>query len=170
MAVRLLDQSTAPTTVNNTTAETVLTSMTAPANTLSNGGGMRMSVAGTITNSTATGGTVVLRAKAAVSGSTTTILESSGIAVSTSTKGRTWAAEVVMFGQQPSVQHNWGGLVVSSPSTMTLPPSSFEAVGRSTGGLDETVQITMSMWAQMSTTSTGFTVTRQAALLEGLGA
>ena len=74
-----------------------------------------------------------------------------------------------MYGQQPGVQYASGMVQLSVPGSGSLLPTTFEAVGRSTAGFDETVQFTMSLTAQLDTASTDVSVTRHFALLEVLG-
>ena len=128
MSVRLIDQSSASTTFSDSTTETTVASLTAPANSLANGGALRFLVSGSL--SAVSTGTVTWRMKGSVSGSTVTLLATSGVAVSTSTDSRTWEAAAVLYGQQTGVQYASGGVRLSSPGSGTLLPTTFESVGR----------------------------------------
>lgn len=170
MVVKRLDDSSSALSVTNTTTETTLATLTVPVNTLSSTGGVRLTCGGTIANSATTNGTVTFRVKLtdATTAPTQTIFATSGLVCSTSTSPRRWTLETITLGKQPLVQHNWGVLHLSDPSAQTLSPLSETLVGYSTSSRDETDQISMTVTAQLSAASTGFTATRSAAFLEGI--
>lgn len=165
MSVRLIDETSGVTSYTSSTAATTIASLVAPANSLSNGGAVRFQAGGTVLAPST--GTLVLTLKGAVAGSTSTLLATTGITLSTSTSPRSWEVAGVLYGQQPGQQHALGAVRVSAPSTGTLAPTSYESVGRSTAGFDETLQYTMSLVSQVS--STEITVTRHVGLLETMG-
>lgn len=165
MSVRLIDQTTGVLTYTSSTAATTVASLVAPANSLANGGAVRFQAGGTVLSTGYQSLTFTL--KGSVAGSTSTLLTTTGIPLSSSTSPRSWEVTGVVYGQQPSAQHTLGAVQVSTPSTGTLKPVSYESVGRSTAGLDESLQFTMSLVSQVS--STEVTVTRHVGLLEAMG-
>ena len=85
MSVRLIDQTSGSTSYSNSTAETEIVSLTAPANSLANGGALRFLASGSVvSDSTGVTPTVTWRVKGMASGSTsaTTLLATSGVSVS----------------------------------------------------------------------------------------
>ena len=168
MASQKIDGNSTAIEVINSASETTVASVTVPALTIRSQGMTRLSAAGTVTNTTDTGGGVTFRVKAAVTGSTSTVLATTAVACSTSGESRKWVLEEWMFGNDANTQTHWGQFDLSAASTGTLPPSTFSGNGYSTGGLDETVEITLSVTAQMSVGSTGFSVVRESAVLEAV--
>ena len=168
MASQKVDENSTAISVTNSAAETTIATLAVPALTIRSEGATRLSAAGTVSNSLVAAGTVTFRLKASVTGSTSTVLATSGIVCSTSTSSRKWALDEIMFGNDTNVQTHWGGLDVSAASAGTLPPSTFSSVGYSTSGLAETEIITLRLTAQMSAASTGFSVVRESAVLEAI--
>lgn len=167
MASQKVDENSTALTVTNSASETTVATLTVPALTIRNQGATRLSAMGTVTNSTDTGGAVTFRLKAS-DGTSTTVLATTAVACSTSANQRTWTLDEIMLGNDSNVQTHWGEFDLSAASTGTLPPSTFTGVGSSTSGLDETAQITLTVTAQMSVGSTGFSVTRESAILEAV--
>jgi len=168
MASQKIDGNSTAIEVINSASETVVATLTVPALTIRSEGMTRLSAAGTVTNTTDTGGTVTFRVKASVVGSTSTVLATTAVACSTSGDPRKWVLEEWMFGNDTNTQTHWGQFDLSAASTGTLPPSTFSGNGYSTSGLDETVAITLDITAQMSVGSTGFSLTRESAVLEAV--
>jgi hypothetical protein len=168
VVMRLLDGNSTAVSANDTNAETTIANVSIPALALSSTGGVRLTASGTIANSGVAGGTVTFRVKLTDESATQTVLATSGIVCSTSTSLRRWVLESIVMGSQPTVQKAWGFLQVSQPSANTFAPVSAQVVGYSGASRDETDQISMTVTAQPSAASLNFTVTRQAAYLEGL--
>ena len=167
VTVRKVDANSTAQTVTNSTSETTVASLTLPALTLSSTGAARLSATGTVSKNTA--GNVTFRVKVADQSSTATVLATSAIAVGSSTAAHAWLLEALMLGKQPGVSRAWGLLDISAAGAgASLLPSTFSSVGFSTMGLDETEEWVVSVTAQMSAASTALSVTRQAALLEGM--
>jgi hypothetical protein len=167
MVVQVLDTNSTAITISNSPTETVIANVTIPALTLSSTGGVRLTAAGWVQNTAITGGTARWRVKID-DGTNQTVLATSSIDCSTSANLRRWQLEAIVMGKQPTYQRNWGFLNVSSPSTNTFSPLGTSVVGYSTSNRDETKQITMTITAQLSASSTGFSLAREAAFLEGL--
>ena len=168
VATRSIDTNSTATTVSNTTTETVVIDVDLPALTIRSKGATRLAAAGTIFNSAAASGTVTYRVKVDDGGGDTTVLATSGIVCSTSTGTRSWVLDAVMFGNGNSIQTHWGVYELSEASTGNMPPVATSVVGYSTSGIDETNAINMTVTAQMSAASTGFTVVRESAILEAV--
>ncbi len=167
VTVRKVDENSTAQTSINTTAEVTVSSLTLPALVLSSTGAARLSATGTINKNTA--GTVTFRIKVADQSSTDTVLATSGVTVDSSTDPHAWMIEALFLGKQPSVNRGWGIIdIASAGAGGTLKPSTFSAVGFSTMGLNEADAWTVSITAQMSAASTGFSVTRQVSVLEGV--
>lgn len=162
-----MDENSTATTISNSASQTTVASVDLPALSLSSTGAARLSATGTIDKNTA--GNVVFRIKAVASGSTDTVFATTGVIPANSASPHPWNMEVYFLGKQPNVNRAWGYMDVGSAATGgTLSPSTYSSVGFSTMGLDETVEWTINITAQMSVASTAFSVTRQVAILEAL--
>ena len=168
MATRKIDSNSTSTEITNSSTEATVVDVETPALALRSDGATRLMVAGTILNSAAAAGTVTVKVKATDGTGTTTVLETSGIVCSTSTEFRKWNIETLMFGNAENIQTNWGYLDVSAASSVTLAPSTFSSVGYSTSGLVETDVINVTVTAQLSAASTGFSVVRESAIFEAV--
>lgn len=168
VASQLIDTNSTAVTVVNSAAETAVASLAVPALTIRSQGATRLNAVGTITNTTDTGGAVTFRVKASVTGSTSTVMETTAVACSTSGDARKWALQEIMFGDDTNTQDHWAAMDISAASTGTLPASTYSSVGFSTGSLAETEIITLTVTAQMSAASTGFEVVRESAILEAI--
>lgn len=169
MSVRLYSELVTTTTLNNSTAESTLASFSVPALAFSNQGGVRAHAAGTLANATSTG-TVTLRAKLVLGGTTMTVMESSALSLSTSTSSRSWNAETVILGTTNSTDlRSWNYAEVSTPSALASPVAAFTLSGYN--GLvspNSTASATLNFTAQFSVASTGVTATHNLGTLETL--
>ena len=168
MANQKIDSNSTDVDITNSTSETTIADVSAPALTVRNEGATRFLASGTILNKAIAGGTVIFKVKAADTLGTTTVLATSAVVCSTDTELRKWDIEAVMYGNATNVQTHWGSLNVSAASTATLSPSTFLGNGYSTSGLVETDIINVTMTAQLSGASTGFNITRESALFEAI--
>lgn len=169
MTVRKVDENSTATSVTNNNTETVIASLTLPANTLTAIGAARLTAYGTIGKNSGGSETVVLRMKVADALSTSTVLATTSMNLGNSTSPHDWYWEAMFLGKQPSVNRIGGYLDISVAGPgATLKPSTYSSVGFSTMGLDEADQWTVTITAQMSAASTSLSVTRQVAILEGV--
>jgi hypothetical protein len=164
MASQKIDSNSTSVEVTDSSTENTLADMTIPALTLQNEGVTRLTATGTIVNTTNTGATVTFRVKL----DTTTVMETSGIACSTSANPRKWALEVLTLGNATNVQTNWGTLGVSAPSTELMAETDWVGAGSSTSGLSELSAIGATVTTQCSVASTSLTVTQTGAVLEAV--
>lgn len=123
---------------------------------------------GTIKNTAVAGGAVTFKVKAADTAGTSIVLATSAIVCSTDVDTRKWSLEAIMFGSATNVQSHWGILDVSVATAVTMPASTFSAVGQSGSSLDETDIINVTITAQLSAASTGFSVVRESAIFEAI--
>lgn len=168
VASRRLDENSTTVTVTNSTVETVLASLTMPAQTLTSTGAARFTAVGAVSNTTVAGGTVKFRAKLSDGTSTAVVAETSGLVASTSTGLRTWAVEGYVMNKIANGQAVWTWLDMSNPTSQTNTPVDVATVGYSTAAMTDTTSITLTVTGQLSSPSTGFTVDRKVALLEGI--
>ena len=169
VSVRKYAEIVASSTMGNTTAETTIASMSVPALALTNKGGIRGWAAGTVSNATSTG-TVTLRAKLVVGGTTTTIAETSGISISTSTTPRSWMTLITVLGTTSSTAlRGWSMATVSAPSTLDTPPSTYQGFGYSMPIVANSSSAgTLNFTMQLSVASTGVVASGDVAALETL--
>ena len=168
MTVRKVDDQSSSTSVSNTVAETAIGSMALPVWGLQTTGGMRFGFGGTILNTTATA-TLTFRGKLAqTGGSTFTVLESSAIALTTSTKPRFWWCGGTVLANGTASQKIWGGVQITHPSTRKLAPGAYAAIGLSTAGVDQSLVVIASVTAQFSAASANLSVTREFSVLESV--
>lgn len=168
MATRKIDHNSTALTVINSAAETTIIDVGAPALTIRSEGGTRLMASGTIDNTLVAGGTVTLRVKAADSATTTTVLATSAIVCSTDVDTRKWTLETIMFGNATNVQTHWGILDVSIATTASMPASTFSAVGQAGSALAETDTLNVTVTAELSSASTGFSIACESALFEAV--
>jgi len=169
VASRRLDENSTTITAVNSTAETTVATLTMPALTIASTGAARFMAAGKITNTAVAGGTVTFRAKLDDgSGSPAVVMETSGIVCSTDNNPRRWALETYLAAKITNGQSVWGFLDVSAPSTRATAPSAYTGVTYSTAAETDSTPITITITAQLSAASTGFSVSREFALLEGV--
>lgn len=168
MSVRLYSELVASATVSNSTAESTLASFSIPALALTNQGGLRTHVSGDIT--AATTATVTLRAKLIISGTTMTVLATSALPLAASTTSRSWNVESVVLGTTNSTQlRSWSYADLSSPSTLTTPPTTFTGAGYATiTAPNSSASGTLNITAQFSAASTGISASRHLGTLETL--
>lgn len=168
MSVRLYSELVTTTTLTNSTAESTLASFSVPALALSNQGGIRAHAAGKI-RFTSTG-TVRLRAKLVLSGTTMTLMESSALPLSASTASRSWNAETVVLGTTNSTDlRSWNLAEVSTPSALASPVAAYSLSGyNSLVTPNSTAAATLNFTAQFSAASTSRTATRNLGTLETL--
>ena len=164
MANQKIEVNSTAVTANDSSTENVLADVTIPALSMSNEGAVRLLAQGTITNTTDTGGTVTFKVKL----DTTTVMQTSGIACSTSASPRNWVMEVVTLGNASNVQTTWGTLGVSAASTQLMADTEYMGAGVSNSTLSELAAIDATITAQMSAGSTGFSVVQNSAILESI--
>ena len=169
MSVRLYSRLVTTTTLANSTAQTTLASFTVPALSLTNQGGVRAHFAGTLANATSTG-TVTLRAKLVITGTTMTVLQSPPLTLSTSTSPRSWNAETVILGTTNSTDlRSWSYADLSVPSALATPASTFTGSGyKALVTPNSTAAGTLTLTAQFSVAAAGVTASRNLATLETL--
>lgn len=171
MAVRKADEIFSTITVANSTTQTTLGTLDVPSLTYSAQGASRAIVTGQIRNHVSAGATVVLRAKATVSGTTVTLFQSSALALSTSVNSRLWQAQIAIIGTTLSTQlRSWSDLQVSTPSTRQISPQAHDLNGYATISVpNSTAAVSLKFTAQLSAASTGLTASVAAGLLETIG-
>ena len=167
MTVRKVDDQSSSTAVSNTASETAIGSLALPSWGLQTTGGMRFGFGGTILNTTATA-TLTFRGKLTETGSTFTVLESSAITLTTSTKSRFWWCGGTVLSNGTASQKIWGGVQITHPSTRKLAPGAYAAIGLSTAGVNQTSVVTASVTAQFSAASANLSVTREFSVLESV--
>lgn len=168
VASRRLDENSTTITAVNSTVETELASLTMPAQTLTSTGAARFSAVGFVSNSAVAGGTVKFRAKLTDGTSTALVAETSGLVASTSTSPRAWGVEGYVMNKIANGQAIWSWLDMSYPAAGINTPVEVATVGYSTSALTDTTSITLTITGQLSSPSTGFSVDRKTALLEGI--
>lgn len=168
MAVRKADEITVTTTVANSTTQTILGTLDIPAMSFVSQGGAAGVVTGTIRNHVSAGATIVLRATLTIGGSTTTIMESSAIALSTSVNSRHWQLGVAVIGTtQSTALRTWGEAFITNPTTRSLAPvASNLASQRTMTVANTTTAATLKITAALSAASTGLTASLVAGWLE----
>lgn len=170
MSVRRVDEMRSTVTVQSTTAQTTLDTLTVPALSLTGGGAVRLNAVGTVVNTSQAGGTVRLRAKLVIGGSTVTLLETPAIALSTSIASRVWGVEVGAIGSTLSTQlRGWSWAALGTASTQTTPPTTWVGQGYRTIVVPNTTsQASLRVTAQLSHSSTKMRLTAEAMTLETL--
>lgn len=168
MATRKIDSNSTAINVVNSSVETTIVDVSAPALTIRNEGGTRLMASGTITNTLVAGGTVTFKVKVADTSGTSVVLATSAIVCSTDVDTRKWALEAIMFGNATNLQTHWGVLDVSVATAVTMPASTFQSVGYSGSSLDETDPLNVTVTAQLSVASTGFNVVGESAIFEAI--
>lgn len=168
MGVRKAAEKVSTTTVVSSTAETVLASFAVPALTMVNQGGTRAIVAGSLRNHVTAGGTVILRAKLTVGASTITLMESSGVALSTAAASRHWQAAVLVLGTTNSTSlRSWGVASITSPTTRSLAPVASDFASQNTVVVpNSSAASTLKFTAKLSASSTGLSASVMAGWLE----
>lgn len=170
MSVRRVDELRSTVTVQSTTAQTTLDTLVVPALSLTGGGAVRLTAAGTLKNATQAAGTVRVRAELVIGGSTVTLAETTAIALSTSAVGRTWQMEVGAIGSTLSTQlRAWSWMAVSAASTQATPASAWTGVGQRTVTVPNSSALAdLKVTAQLSHPSTKLKLTAESMTLETL--
>ena len=169
MTVRKVGQLVTPTTIRDSSVENLLFELPVPAYGLETFGGIRMTAAGTILNTSASTGRITLKVKLSTStGTTGTILaKTTTVPCTTSANSRFWMVRSDILAPSASAQTGWTSIDITSPSTGSgLSTASY--VGLSTAAMVETGVVYVKMTAELSTASTNFTLVGKSAWIESV--
>ena len=170
MTVRKVNHLTTPTTVRNSSVENLLFELSVPAYGLQTFGGIRMTAAGTILNTSASTGRITLKVKLSTSTGTggTIIAATTTVPCTTSANSRYWLARSDILAPATSAQTGWSNIDISVPTAGTAGLSTASYVGLSTAALVETGVVYVKMTAELSTASTNFTLVGKSAWIEAV--
>lgn len=167
VASRKIDSNSTAVNVFNTTSETTVVTVEAPALTIRNQGATRLTAVGTFDNDSGGAIAATMRIKAS-DGTPTTVLATSGISCSASANTRRWSLETIMYGEATNAQSHWGTVDFGVASTSTVAPSTYAATGYGTSALDDLEPITVTVTVQLDTASTDATFIMESAILEAV--